>query len=159
MKEEIPQILRELSDSINGRPAWAVLKSHIADIDEVLRMGVKTEAIEKTLAELGLELAPTALRSALYRYRKKQRAENLKPVSQRAKPQGFDSVGQKPRKRDSTSEKDESVTSIETPSPAYKSTLTMAEKEHFKSLTPLEKIEFYRKRAQQEGAAKDGSSL
>lgn len=105
MNEEIPQILREFSDSIDGRPVWAVLKSHIADIDEVLRMGVKTEAIEKTLAELGLELAPTALRSALYRYREKQKAENLNPASQREKPQEFDSVGQEPRKRDSTPEK------------------------------------------------------
>ena len=113
-------------------------------------MGVKTEAIEKTLSELGLELAPTALRSALYRYRKKQKAENLNPASQRAKPQEFDSVGQKPRKRDSTPEKDEPVTSIETPSLAYKSTLSTAEKELFKKLSPLEKIEFYRKRAQQE---------
>ncbi len=62
----------------------------------------------------------------------------------------FDSVDQEPRKRDSTPEKDEPVTSIETPSLAYKSTLSTAEKERFKKLSPLEKIEFYRKRAQQE---------
>jgi enolase len=77
MKQEIIQRLHELSESITERHGWAVLKSHIEEIDAAIAAGVKAKAVEEALAELGLDLAPTSLRSALYRYRKKQKAQGL----------------------------------------------------------------------------------
>jgi hypothetical protein len=127
MKQEIIQRLHELSESITERHGWAVLKSHIEAIDEVIAAGVKTKAVEEALAELGLDLAPTSLRSALYRYRRKRKA------------QGFN-------------EKPSSTVADPVP---HRSSLSEAEKEFVSRLTPLEKIEFYRNRAQQRKGVED----
>ena len=121
MKQEIIQRLHELSESITERHGWAILKSHIEVIDEVIAAGVKAKAVEEVLAARGINLAPTALRSALYRYRRKRKAQgfNGKPSSIVADPV------------------------------LHRSSLSEAEKELVSGLTSLEKIEFYRNRAQQ----------
>lgn len=77
MREDIAKAIQELTESIDQKHGWAVLKSHIEEIDEVIAGGVKAGEIERALNEVGLELAPTALRSALYRYRKKRKAAGV----------------------------------------------------------------------------------
>ena len=121
MKQEIIQRLRELSESMTERHGWAILKSHIEEIDAAIAAGVKAKAVEEALAERGINLAPTSLRSALYRYRRKRKA------------QGFNG---------------KSSSMVADPVP-HRSSLSEAEKELVSRLTPLEKIEFYRNRGQQ----------
>lgn len=138
MKQQIIQRLHELSESITERHGWAVLKSYIEAIDEVIAAGVKTKAVEEALAELGLDLAPTSLRSALYRYRRKQKTERLNATSQRAMPQ--ESVQQEPGKIMDIKNENEPTASIETNRTRHSSPITGDEKELFSRFSPIEKV-------------------
>jgi hypothetical protein len=155
MKQEIIQRLRGLSDSTDVRPAWAILKDCIAEIDVAIASGVKIETIEKTLADLGLDLAPTSLRSALYRFRKKRKNKGTSAHIERPIPGPSLIHEQKegPREPHSTNEPAPPTDAKEkTPVPsnpwAYRSELSPEEKEYLSTLSPTEKIEYFRQQAQ-----------
>ena len=150
MKQEIIQRLHELSESITERHGWAILKSHIEEIDAAIGAGVKTKAIEEVLAKRGINLAPTALRSALYRYRKKRKSNSVAPpireTTTRTAPQPPSSEG---KKSDSSLPNKEAVATPNSENPwAYKSKLTPEEKEYLRTLSPAEKVAHYRQEFQ-----------
>jgi len=146
MKQEIIQRLHELAESITERHGWAVLKSHIEEIDAAIGSGVKTKAIEEALAELGLDLAPTVLRSALYRYRKKRKSNKLASSIRVAT---TPTAPKRPPNEEVSEPQKEGETASPSGNPwAYKSQLTPEEKEYLSTLSPAEKVAYYRQESQ-----------
>ena len=146
MKQEIIQRLRELSESITERHGWAVLKSHIEVIDEVIAAGVKAKAVEEVLAARGINLDPTSLRSALYRYRKKRKsnkfASSIRVATTPTAPK------RPPSEEVSVPHKAGEAASPSGNPWAYKSQLTPEEKEYLSTLSPAEKVAHYRQESQ-----------
>jgi hypothetical protein len=149
MSNEIITVLQALARSEEARPVSARLRDYIEEIDMAVKAGVRPEAIEKALTDFGIELSPTALRGALYRYRKKRKAlvntsaSSNMPISDKAEDK-LNVLSHEPT--DSSGK--QTVTNNQKPG-AYKSDLTVEEKEFLKQLTPSEKIEFFRQRESQ----------
>lgn len=149
MSDEIVKVLQELARSAEARPISARLKDYIEEIDAAITAGVRPEAIEKALAGFGIKLSPTALRGALYRFRKKRKAQGI-PISRerpfiataRAKPSLMASTSPTP------SESTSPPLSEQKPG-AYKSDLTPEEKAMLKTLNPNDRIAFFRQRESQ----------
>jgi hypothetical protein len=144
MSDEIVKVLKELARSAEARPMSARLKDYIEDIDAAIAAGVRPEAIEKALADFGIELSPTGLRGALYRFRKKRRAQAesapmIRPVDTETPALKLS------LSLDTTAQR----TVTERKPGAYKSDLSAEEKEILKSLNPNERIEFFRQRETQ----------
>ena len=142
MSDEIVKVLQDLARSAEARPTSARLKDYIEEIDAAIAAGVRPKAIEDALADFGIELSPTALRGALYRFRKKRKAQGIPFSKERAKPASMPS----PSPKASVSP---SPTASEQKPGAYKSDLTPEEKATLKTLTPNERIEFFRQRESQ----------
>jgi len=158
MNEDILKALYGLK-ATNKTSNPAPFREYIAEIDALIAEGVKASQIEIAFEEFGFKVAPAALRSALYRYRKQQRTdgkpapEKKHPLPERATVSLALQVDQKPRKDG------EEKPPLETQPPpaapaekkdpwAYKSSLTDEEKAHLRSLTPAEQIALYREQAQ-----------
>lgn len=150
MSDEIIKALQALARSTEERPVSARLRDYIAEIDTAIAAGVKPETIEKALASFGIVLSPSALRGALYRFRKKRKAEGGATGRVIAVPENRPENN--PPLLQGATEFSSVIpaTTVNDPKPgAYKSDLTQEEKEVLKGLTPTEKIEFFRQREAQ----------
>lgn len=137
--DDIIKTLRSLASSSSARSPAARLKDYISEIDAAIAAGVKPELIEETLKNMGLALAPTALRGALYRYRKALKAQGVKPAKASMTPR----IPTPFEKGYETAEQEPASSSVVG---AYKSDLTPEEKNALKALSPTEKIAFFRSR-------------
>lgn len=149
MSDEIIKALQDLARSTEDRPVSARLRDYIEEIDAAIAAGVRPETIEKALATFGIELSPSALRGALYRFRKKRKAQG----SFKGQNNTFSEITTKsPSLLPVETEPPSGLqtTNVIDPKPgAYKSDLTQEEKEILKRLSPTEKIEFFRQREAQ----------
>lgn len=151
MSNEIIEVLQELARSAAARPVAARLNDYIEEIDAAITAGVRPEAIEKALADFGIVLSPTALRGALYRFRRKRKTKGESVVQTNRSP-GIMAENKPLLSQNETA----FAPGVRSPPPSepkpggYKSDLTFEEKEILKQLTPTEKIEFFRQRASQQ---------
>lgn len=129
--------MHSLSISETDRLLSARLWEVIADIDAAIAAGVKAATIKKMLQEQGIDLPPHSLRGVLYRYRKKKKAAaDTSPTRGPISPK---------------TEVAESAIKASLPakSGAYRSDLTPHEKALLEAMDPSEKIEFFRKKYNQ----------
>jgi hypothetical protein len=150
MSDEIIKALQDLARSSEDRPVSARLRDYIEEIDAAITAGVKPETIEKALATFGIELSPSALRGALYRFRKKRKTQM--GLDRRNKSFSEPSEERNPLIYEVETEFSSGIrktTFIDQKPGAYKSDLTQEEKVILKRLTPTEKIEFFRQRESQ----------
>lgn len=146
MSDEIIKVLKDLARSAEARPVSARLRDYIEEIDAAIKAGVRPDSIEKALADFGIELSPNALRGALYRFRKKRKTQGgcLTPTTLFSNDITGNSRLFHPAPESCSEIR---ATPVIEPKPsAYKSDLTLEEKERLKTLSPVEKIEFFRQR-------------
>ena len=128
-------------------------EEHFADIDAAISTGVKIEAIQEPLLNLGSETGPHALRGLLYRYRKERKEKGIPPPNRAATEKSLASVPSIPTKKKDRMEEPQPTQGNEDPKAesnpfAYRSQLSPEEKEHLMSLSPTEKIDYFRQQAQ-----------
>ena len=156
MNEEILKVLYGLK-ATNKTCHPAPFREYIAEIDALIAEGIKASQIEIAFEEFGFKVAPAALRSALYRYRKQQKSQgHLSPERKRPLPERPKvSLALQVAKKHRQDEEKETVAATPPEAPtgktdpwAYKSPLTEEEKAHLRSLSPSEQIALYREQAQ-----------
>ena len=153
MNEVIRRAIRSLSESTDARHPSASVRDYIADIDAAIATGVKIEAIQETLLNLGFEIGPHALRGLLYRYRKELKKKGGPPSNRTAIEKPLASVSSVPPNKEERIEEPQPTPGNEDPPAqsnpfAYKSQLSPEEKEYLNSLSPAEKVAHYRQEAQ-----------
>ena len=137
MSQKIREALHRLSISETDRLLSARLWEVIADIDAAIAAGVKAATIKKMLQDQGIDLPPHSLRGVLYRYRKKKKATpdtspTRAPIPPKA--EGADRT---------------KSASLPAQTGTYRSDLSPEEKALLESMDPSEKIEFFRKKYNQ----------
>jgi hypothetical protein len=158
MNDDINREILNLAELKDAKRPSASLREHIAEIDAVIAAGVKIETVQETLAKLGFELGPHALRGVLYRYRKERKAQGGIPQTRTPSPpllagatKATTKIDPDPvqpiTKPDSQTERKDDAPSQSNPW-AYKSQLTPEEKEYLSTLSPAEKVAHYRQEAQ-----------
>lgn len=153
MNEVIRRAIRSLSESTDARRPSASIRDYIEDIDAAISTGVKIEAIQETLLNLGFEIGPHALRGLLYRYRKERKEKGIPPPNRAATEKPLASVPSVPTKKKDRMKEPQPTQGNEDPKAqsdpfAYRSQLSPEEKEHLMSLSPTEKIDYFRQQAQ-----------
>lgn len=134
MKQPIIDLLRSLAVSDEERPPAARLLDFIDEIEAALAAGVRQATIRDALQKHGLHISETAFRGILFRYRKrKKRAQSPDPPPLIKATQNTNL--QSPH-RDKTG--------------AYKNDLSPEERLHIASLSPSEKVAFFREKYQQQ---------
>jgi len=137
MSQKIREALQRLSTSETDRLLSARLWEVIADIDAAIAAGVKAATIKKLLQDQGIDLPPHSLRGVLYRYRKKKKATaETSPARAPFAPKA--EVVERAK-----------IASLPAKSGAYRSDLTPEEKALLEVMDPSEKVEFFRKKYNQ----------
>lgn len=137
MSQKIREALHRLSISETDRLLSARLWEVIADIDAAIAAGVKAATIKKMLQDQGIDLPPHSLRGVLYRYRKKRKTT----------PETSPTRSPIPTKTEGVDRTKSASPPVQ--SGTYRSDLSPEEKALLEAMDPSEKIEFFRKKYNQ----------
>lgn len=136
------------------------IQAHLYEIEEAMANGMTQTEILNVLAQHGVHATLTGLRSALSRHRQRQKSKNLSTLNQNpdidspevSREISEQKMGEQPLERMSSptpSETKESSSPNQKPDPcAYKNPLTEEQRQLLKTMTPHEKIAFFREQAQ-----------